>query len=351
MTSHLLPALRRTMVAALTASTLGAAPALLAGEPSGDLHSEARDQQPSPAPSTGQRGADRGRAELQERETRTLALGPSGLLELSTYEGDITVTAGSGTEVRVEITRRARGMSEREVKIALSEVQVGADRKGDRVILAVIAPRRPIVRARVNVSYAVTAPAGTRVVATTLGGNVEIKGIKGETAAQVTSGNITITGAGRVSMARTISGNVTITEMDNPGRLAVSVVSGNVTLDRIKARELDVEVTTGDVRVSDGASEDVEIRSLAGSIDYAGSLVPDGRYRLQTHSGDVRLLIAGKTGFEIQAGSVSGVIKADSGLIPKTAALTPRSLRATVGDGAASVVAMTFSGNVTIGRK
>jgi len=353
MTSHLLRPLRRTMVAALAASSLGAAPAIIASESPG-VRPAARDQQPpapSPPPADRQEGRREG-VEIVDSETRTLALGPAGALELSTFEGNITVAAGSGKDVRVDIVRRARAATDRDAKVGLSEVQVATDRRGDRLVLSVVGPRRTSVPVRVSVSYTVTAPRGTRLTANAVRGNIEIKGIKGEVAAQVTSGNLTITDAADVSMVRAISGNVTLGDVESTGRLALNVISGNVTLDRVKMRQLEIDVTTGDVRVTDLSSENVEIRSLAGSIDYAGALVRGGRYQLQTHSGEVRMMMTGKTGFDLEARSFAGRIKVDPDWLPKgTTATMPRSIRVTVGDGGASVVATTFSGNVTVGRK
>jgi DUF4097 and DUF4098 domain-containing protein YvlB len=183
-------------------------------------------------------------------------------------------------------------------------------------------------------------------------GNVFVKGLKGDLDAQVTSGNITIENASRVSTARTISGNLTLTDVASPDGLTINAVSGNVKVERLKARQLDVDVTTGNVIIHDGNVEQVEIRSLSGSIDYAGPLARGGRYQLQTHSGELNLLITGSsTGFDLQASSFIGQIKADPSLTAKAVGVTPQSLRTTVGDGSAHVVAVTFSGNVTIGRK
>jgi len=195
MTSHLLPALRRTVAAALAASALGAAPAVLASE--SPEPAAARDQQPSTPPRpTDRRGGPRDGVEVVDREVRTLAIGPGGALELSTLAGDITVVAGPGKDARVEIVRRARAATESDAKTGLSEVQVKTENQGDRVIVGVVTPRRPSVPVRVNVSYSVTAPAGIRLSASAVNGNIDVKGIKGEVAAQATSGNVTIADAG-----------------------------------------------------------------------------------------------------------------------------------------------------------
>ncbi len=82
-----------------------------------------------------------------------------------------------------------------------------------------------------------------------------------------------------------------------------------------------------------------------------GSVARGGRYDFQSHSGEVRIVAVGSSGFELQASSFSGSIRPERGLTLRGVSTTSRSLRATVGDGGGLVVATTFSGDVTIGSR
>ena len=339
-----------TVLVAVAASAIGVVNAASTCNQRRTCDLQAWGQVPPPPPSAGSGGDTRGTAAASDRETRRLTLGATGSLELKTFAGDITVVGGSGRDVQVEIVRQSVARTDEEAKAGLKDIRVVTEHIGDHAALSVVsATRRP--SARVRVDYTVSVPAGTRVVASTVMGNVSVKGLKGELDVQATSGNITIANAAQVSSARTISGNIALTDAASPGGLALNAVSGNILLERVKTRQLDVDVTTGNVVVKNGAGEQVQIRSLSGSIDYTGPVSRGGRYQLQTHSGELRLLITGGTGFDLQASSFAGEIKADSSLTSKAVGMTPQSLRATVGDGSAHVVAITFSGNVTIGRK
>src|SRR5206468_11960178 len=57
------------------------------------------------------------------------------------------------------------------------------------------------------------------------------------------------------------------------------------------------------------------IKSVSGSVEYAGSLVKGGRYEINSHSGSVRLTLSNPPGFELAANSFSGTIRSDFPMI------------------------------------
>ena len=103
---------------------------------------------------------------------------------------------------------------------------------------------------------------------------------------------------------------------------------------------------------------------MSGGVEYAGGIARNGRYEINTHSGTVRLLLANPAGFELNANSFSGSIRSD---LPLTIGGDSRartttvgaaavigknhSMRATFGDGSATLVVRTFSGDIVIARR
>jgi len=150
---------------------------------------------------------------------------------------------------------------------------------------------------------------------------------------------------------RTIDGNVTLADLDSDRGVTISALSGNVDLQRIRARRVDVDVTRGDVDLRTVVSDAVEVKSLSGSLEFEGSLVSGGRYHFQTHSGNVELRLTGSTGMDLQASTFRGNLRLDPSLNLKTPQAMRGSVRGTVGDGSAIVVATTFSGDVAIAKK
>jgi Putative adhesin len=297
-------------------------------------------------------GQDRDfRAEQTDKQTRTLALGPAGSLELRNVSGPITVTAGPGRDVTIEIIRISRGRTEADAKTGLSEVTVEVDHRGER---ATVNARYPQRRGRsdysVSTSYTVTAPPGTHVTAGGFSTDVILKGIKGDLAVNVLSGAITISGASRISSARTLSGRVAVSDVEGDGNIAVGSMSGDVTLDRVKVRQLNADNMTGSVTARDITAENVSLSTMNGGIEYSGGISKTGRYEMKTHNGPIRLIVSGG-GFDLDARTFSGRIAPDPDIQIRNVNVTRTSLKGTVGSGGGVIIATTFSGNVVITKK
>jgi hypothetical protein len=97
-------------------------------------------------------------------------------LELRNVAGEITVTAGSGRDVVIEIVRRSRGRTEADAALGLDEVQVNVDHRGERASVETVYPRGR-TSFHVSANYTVTAPAGTRIAARSISGNATVRGI------------------------------------------------------------------------------------------------------------------------------------------------------------------------------
>jgi DUF4097 and DUF4098 domain-containing protein YvlB len=300
--------------------------------------------------------AARGAAEQDQtdRQTRVVSIGASGSLEIKNVSGDVTVTAGSGNDARIELTKRSRGKTAADVRRALDEVTVDIEQQGGRVTVVTRYPDGRDRRrndANVDVTFVVTAPAGTRVTASTVSGDVRIENIKGNLSASAVSGDVSLVGVGTVADAKTVSGSVRATDIPNSDSLSLTTVSGDILIDRVSARRLDGSTTSGEVTATGITSERASLRSLSGNVVYSGALARGGRYELQSHSGNVTLNPSGTVGYELQASTFSGRIAPAADMTVKSISGGPSNVRATVGDGSATVAITTFSGNVEIRKR
>ena len=244
-----------------------------------------------------------------------------------------------------------RGRTDADVQQGLDQVKVSVDQRPDRARVRAVYPDRQATAYSIDVSYVITAPAGTHVTAETISGSVTIKGIRGSgQRVDVTSGDVNIAGS-RVSQAKTISGPVTLTDVETDGTVDVRSVSGTVTLQNVKARRLTADaVASGDITARNIVCDAATLKTLSGNVDFSGPLSKNGRYELGAFSGTVHFAPAGPAGFELQASTFSGDIRTDKSMTFRDLSLSRRSLRGTVGDGGAMVILKTFSGNVTIGK-
>lgn len=287
------------------------------------------------------------RSEATDRQTYPLAIGATGSLEVANVSGDITVVAGSGRDATVEVVRRSRGRDDAAAQLGLAEVRVDVDHQGERATVKAVYPQRSRPPYSVSVAYTVTAPVGTRVTASSVSGGVTVRGITGDVVAASVSGDVNVSNGGRVT-AKSVSGNVVAAGLSGPSGVSLASVSGDLKLDDIRAARLSAESVSGSLLVTRATASGANLKSVSGDIEFQGTIEKGGRYEFQSHSGNVHAVTSGPAGFELQASTFSGSLRAEPPTAVKSATSSRRSLRGTVGDGAAVLVATTFSGDVTV---
>jgi DUF4097 and DUF4098 domain-containing protein YvlB len=145
---------------------------------------------------------------------------------------------------------------------------------------------------------------------------------------------------------------VAVTDAEADSAMDLTTLSGDIRLERAKARRVMMSTLNGDVVARDVDTASAVMTSTSGNVEFTGAPVKGGRYELRAHSGDVKVILP-KGGFDVSARTFSGRITADPSLGLQTTTSRPRSssLRGTVGDGSATFDVSTFSGDVTISRK
>jgi DUF4097 and DUF4098 domain-containing protein YvlB len=294
----------------------------------------------------------RGGPEQTERFSRRLKLGRSGWLTLSNIAGTIVVTGGAGDELTIEGVKRTRGDQSR-----LASVRIDVDERSGRVEVRTV-PMEPNLR--VAVDYTVTVPADAGVELRSIFGDIKVTGVQGAVRAESVSGNVTAGRTPHLERAKSVSGDVDLTDVGADGDVSAGSVSGNLRATGFKARGLDFHTVSGDVVLTNVTCDRIDVRSVSGNIEFSGTLPKNARIEVGSHSGTVRLALAGDTGFELNASSFSGSFRSD---LPLTIGADStrddrgrrdsrlgRSTRATYGDGSASLSVRTFSGDVVINK-
>lgn len=294
-------------------------------------------------------------ASQTDKESRTFAIGANGEFSLENLSGDIRIVPGSGRELTVDITRHSRGRTEADAKTGLTRVRVETTHRGDRATARTVYPqneRQP--NYSVSVDYVVTAPAGTRITAKTLSGDVTVGAITGDLTINSTSGDVRITGATRLLHAKTVSGDVVLQNCAGPDVLEAGTMSGDVTGTNIKARRVELHSISGAVTGRNVTAQSAKLATMTDDVIFDGDLADGGRYEFSTHSGDVRLTLDGRTGFNLEATTFSGSVSSDLSLKVEnlgTGRRATRNLRGTFGDGSATITASSFSGSVVVTKR
>src|SRR5581483_7033763 len=167
-------------------------------------------------------------------------------------------------------------------------------------------------------------------------------------------GEVSASSTPRLEAAKSVSGDVTVTDAAGEGDISIGSVSGGVHVKSMKARGLEVGSVSGDIILSNITCERLGAKSVSGEISYDGALASNGRFNLNTHSGDVNLVLVNPNGFELDASTFSGEIHSDLPLtIGGDAERTTREERrrersnrqvhATFGDSSGMITIRTFS--------
>jgi len=299
--------------------------------------------------------------EQTETFSRRIRLGREGRVSISNISGSITVTATSGDEMSIDAVKRARGD-----RSSLGRVNIIVEEHPGRVDIRSDYGRPPFPDRlfrddNVAVDYTVVVPVGASLEVNSISGRIKVDGVRGNTRMGSVSGNISSSNTPNVEYLRTVSGEVDLASISHDGSLSVSSVSGNLDLNGVKARSLDLSTVSGEIRLRDAVVERLSAKGVSGGLEYAGMLVRNGRYEVNSHSGNVRFTLADATGFELNASSFSGSVRSDFQMTiggdrsqdigARRGRPRNESVRATFGDGSASLNLRTFSGNIVITKR
>jgi hypothetical protein len=212
-------------------------------------------------------------------------LAKNGRFSLENTNGRVEVTGWDEARVTIEATKRAR--SER----ALEELKVEITGEGDSLRVRTRYPRPRWMGGAGSVDYVIRVPRTAEVSVENVNGRVEVDGVAAEVEAS------------------TINGSVEVREA--AGEVAASAVNGSVEV------------------------------SLA-------RLDPDGRSRLRTTNGSVRLTLPADANAQVEAGTVNGSVSCDFDL--DGGRKTRRKLEGRIGTGGARFDLKTVNGSVNIDR-
>ena len=270
-----------------------------------------------------------GAQDVQKIDT-TFAFARDGSVDLGLVSGEIVVTGWSRQEVKIH-----------------AFIETGyfeASYSNSRVSVTARSRRNHMSEAR----YEVSVPFGTRVRASAVSGDVTVRGTAGETLVNSVSGDVEVRDAGNIVELHTVSGDIKASKLR--GRIRTNSVSGDITAEDING-ELNGKTVSGSVNLR-GSLSGVEFESVSGDFDFAGDIKGDGSYSVNTHSGDIKLVVPANTGLSLELQTFSGEVRADfpMTLQPGEQPLNRRNrqTRFTVNGGGPRLRLETFSGDIII---
>jgi len=232
------------------------------------------------------------------------------ILNVDTGSGSISVQAGTGDRVTVQgeitVNRRfffAKPSNSDEIVQALED-EPPVEMSDGHLRVGHIKDRS--ISRKVSISYDITVPAGTEVIADSGSGSITIADIAAPVRAEAGSGSVKLENIGGPVKADTGSGSIRAEGID--GAFEASAGSGRIYL---------MQTAPGDVVISTGSGSS-ELLGVAGSVRASagsGSITIDGRqagdWRIRTGSGSVRVTLPEDAAFDLEAESSSGGIEID----------------------------------------
>lgn len=234
-------------------------------------------------------------------------------LRLRTMSADIRVVTGPAGRVTVACWD--------------GEGPVRVEQHGDRVEVELPSG------ARHHGSVDVEVPGGSGLELQSLSGDVLVRGSYGEV------------------MVKTVSGDVSV---DAATQVQVKSVSGDVRIDKATG-ETRVRTVSGSARVVGTRSDQrVSLETTSGKVEWRGTCARGCRLDAAAVSGDVEIMLDGKSSFELRAVSQSGDLVDRLGLDKPQARDRPgagKRLEARYGKAEGIIDVSTYSGDFRLGKK
>jgi hypothetical protein len=262
----------------------------------------------------GQRG---GQSEASETFTRIVHLDRGATFDLRNGVGDVTITGGSGREGKIEVFKRVRAFNDQRAQQVLPQLRVEIAERGGNVEVRTIPPMGPRGAGEARVDYVVTLPANINVVLRSTSGNMRVQNVSGD-------------------------------------ELSVDTLRGSVTVSDLQSRLLELHTVLGDLTLQNIAARRALVQTMGGNVEYTGPLQRTGQYRIQTHTGNIRMMIPpGGPGFDLDAMTNKGDLQSDFAVKPQQGQVVRRPnplrfLRGPVGDAGAMLTTYSFGGNIVI---
>ena len=273
------------------------------------------------------------------RTDTTFAVPARARLELENFGGEITVAAWDRRAVRVQAEYSPGTSVSFEVgpaTVVLRSVRL--------VRIPELAPRRHVRVERISiptqVDYRLTVPRSMNLRLSGVNTQISVAGVEGDIGAETVNGRVSVRGGRGNVKASAVTGGVAVVGVHGP--VEASSVNDDVTRGGMARLATRIE------------SDEVEASTVSGDLRYSGALRPGGTYRLESHSGDLTVVLPERPDVTISADTYSGEFSS-SFVVQSKSRLTSvrgrgKEFEFTLGDGRAELSLESFSGLIRLER-
>lgn len=228
--------------------------------------------------------------------TKNFQVGAYPFISIKGFSGNVHIAAGNSGIVTVQTNGSSATQG--------VEYQQARDGQGHDTLHITTAT------ASEHIDYTVTVPSTAIVQIAVSSGSVSVDGVSGVTIVTM-SGGLTVQNIHGSINISTVSGDVTLHNIQ--GQMTVQTVNGSIRATTIGG-QLRAVTQNGDVLVQQAMlNGQSTLKTMYGSVQFAGILDRHGTYTLQTRSGNVRLMLSSTAVFQLHISTASGSVHNDFG--------------------------------------
>jgi DUF4097 and DUF4098 domain-containing protein YvlB len=306
---------------------------------------------------------------IEETVEKTFLVDSPAVLDLETMAGNVTVTGGTASEVQVAAGLSLWGADQEDAR---QQLELQMTQAGNRITIRVVRPQRAYVGFAFTrgsrADFEIRVPAETSLHLVSSSGDLAVGEVSGDAELRTVRGDIRVDEVTGALSVQSSSGDVTLMGLNDAGGLEVRTVSGDVKLQNVEgdsltahtssgkiqiekgmlSRALDLETVSGDVTALgiratscrlvsssgnltlEGCSGRLEMQTVSGSIEvtkardvelglstssgavrFSGSLGTEGEHRLESVSGNMRLILPADAAFNLNIETISGDVQTE----------------------------------------
>lgn len=265
----------------------------------------------------------------QQKVERGIAIAPDAAIRIMNLSGTIRVLGWDRDSIAVTGT----------APLNTSFFMAGSGRMA-KLGLEPDDPKNPATGGALDVRV----PRRARVWVRSTGGAIDVQALEGEADLVSVGGTLRVTGNLRLVSAESIDGDI---EVQGPVRIIRAKTGGGRILLRQSSGDITATTVSGPIMVTEGEPESARFETVSGAVSYAGTLNRRGSLNIQTHSGNIDLLVPTTLGAEFDLESTGGSVGVE--LPAKTGKpLKGRSLFFANAGGGAQIVARSFKGQIRV---
>lgn len=290
-------------------------------------------------------------ASLRNLLAATLLLAPiASVFAQSTINQRLPLSSGGRVELgNVAGSVTVRGWDRNEVQLTgtLGDGQrLDVENSANRVQFKVVYPQNS--RNTRGAVLELRVPRSAQLQASTVSASIDVGQVDlRRLQATSVSGSITAEGQAGETDLNTVSGAIR-SQLRTP-RLDLQTVSGQINVAGSSGGEVSANSVSGAIDLNLSAVQRLTAETVSGSLGVrSAGLAPGGRINLQTVSGGVSLTLPARTSAQLKANSFSGSIQSDVGTVERPQYGPGRSLETRLGGGDGDISISSHSGSVRV---